>query len=312
MEKESFISIISPVYNAEKIIPELVRRVEEEIKKITTKYEIILIEDCSKDNSWKEINLIAKKNNKIKAVKFSRNFGQHVAIKSGLELSKGDCCIVMDCDLQDNPIYIKDLVSKWNEGYDIVFTQKNKRAHSKFKNITAVMFNKIFNYLVDTKISESNKNIGSFSLLSRKATDAFKKFNDYQFHYLMVLRWLGFKSDFINIQHEERFEGKSSYNLKKLLKHAIIGVVYQSDKLLRLSIYIGFLFSIVSFTGIIWVLVRYFTSGLLTGWASIVIILLLGIGLVLIAIGVLGLYLGKTFEQVKNRPQYIIDKSVNL
>ncbi len=312
MVKEPIISIVSPVYNAEKIIPELVRRIEEEVIKITSNYEIILVEDCGPDNSWEAICLVAESNKNVKGIRFSRNFGQHIAIKSGLEISKGDCCIVMDCDLQDNPKYIKDLVLKWNEGYDIVFTQKEKRAHSKFKNITAVIFNKVFNYLADNKLTKSSKDVGSYSLVSRKAIDAFIKCNDYQFHYLMVLRWIGFKTDSIIIKHEQRYEGESSYNLKKLIEHAIVGVIYQSDKLLRLSIYLGFVFSMISFIGIILVLARYFTSGFLTGWASMVVIMLLGIGLILMAIGILGLYLGKMFEQVKNRPQYLIDKSVNL
>ena len=218
----------------------------------------------------------------------------------------------MDCDLQDNPKYISSLVEEWLKGNDIVYTIKQKRAHSFFKNISAKLFNLIFNFLLENKSIESSNQIGSYSLISRKVIEAFKKYNDYQFHYLMVLRWLGFKKSYIKVTHSNRLEGKSSYNLKKLLSHALIAIIYQSDKLLRFSIYTGFVFSIISFTGIITILIRYFTLGLLTGWTSIVVIILLGTGLILISVGILGLYIGKIFEQVKNRPQYIIDEKINL
>ena len=312
MKKGLFISVVSPVYQAEKIIPELIRQVEEELTKITTSYEIILIEDCSKDNSWEEINRIAKNNNKIKAVKFSKNFGQHIAIKAGIELAKGDCCIVMDCDLQDNPKYINSLVEEWLKGNDIVFTIKENRAHSIFKNLSTRFFNLFFNFLVENKSMESSNQIGSYSLISRKVIEAFKQYNDYQFHYLMVLRWLGFEKSCIEVKHNNRFEGKSSYNLKKLLSHALIAIIFQSDKLLRLSIYMGFSFSILSIIGIVVVISMFFISGFQSGWASLFVLILLSTGLILTSVGILGLYLGKMFEQVKNRPQYIIDNTLNL
>ena len=312
MKKELFISVVSPVYQAEKIISELILRVEKELTKITPIYEIILIEDCSNDKSWEEIIKIANTNDKVKAVKFSRNFGQHAAIKAGLEMAKGDCCIVIDCDLQDDPKYINSLVEEWLKGNDIVFTLKENRAHSIFKNLSTRFFNLIFNFLVQNKSIESSNNIGSFSLISRKVIEAFKQYNDYQFHYLMVLRWLGFKKSYIEVTHNNRLEGKSSYNLKKLLSHALVAIIYQSDKLLRLSIYMGFSFSILSIIGILIVISLYFLNGFQSGWASLFVLILLSTGLILISVGVLGLYIGKLFEQVKNRPQFIIDKSVNL
>ena len=307
-----FISVVSPVYKAENIIEELVVRIETELSKITNNYEIILIEDFSPDNSWENICRIADHNDKVKGVRFSRNFGQHMAIKSGLELSKGDCCIVMDCDLQDDPVYFQSLVAEWQKGNDIVYTQKEKRAHSRFKNISTSFFNKIFNFLVESDKSKTNSNVGSFSLVSKKVINAFNQYNDYQFHYLMVLRWLGFETSYITIKHQKRFEGKSSYNFKKMMEHATVGIVYQSNKLLRLSIYLGFIFSAISLIAIIVVVFKYFVSGFQSGWASMFVLILLSTGLLLMSIGVLGLYLGRVFEQVKQRPQYVIDKTINL
>lgn len=312
MKKELFISVVSPVYQAEKIISELILRVEKELTKITPIYEIILIEDCSNDKSWEEIIKIANTNDKVKAVKFSRNFGQHPAIKAGLEMAKGDCCIVIDCDLQDDPKYINSLVEEWLKGNDIVFTLKENRAHSIFKNLSTRFFNLIFNFLVQNKSIESSNNIGSFSLISKKVIEAFKQFNDYQFHYLMVLRWLGFKKSFVKVNHYARFEGKSSYNFQRLVKHAMVGIIYQSDKLLRFGIYIGFIFSLLALISIIFITISYFFHGYQSGWASLFVLILFSTGLILMAIGILGLYLGKMFEQVKKRPQYIISEKVNF
>jgi len=312
LKKELSLSVVSPVYQAEKIIPELILRLEKELSKITPSYEIILIEDCSKDNSWKEINKIAKINDKIKAVKFSRNFGQHIAIKAGIELAKGDCCIVMDCDLQEDPKYINNLVEEWLKGNEIILTLKNRRAHSKFKNLSASLFNLIFNLLVEKKTSKSSIQIGSLSLISRKVIEAFKQFNDYQFHYLMVLRWLGFKKTYIKITHQDRYEGKSSYSFKTLVRHALVGIIYQSDKLLRIGIYLGFCFGSISLISVIIIIVNYFINGYQSGWASLFVLISFSTGLILTAIGILGLYIGKMFEQVKNRPQYIIDEKINI
>ena len=306
------ISIVSPVYNAEKIIIELVNRISEEIILTTKDYEIILIDDYSSDNSWETIKSIAKVNPNVKAIKLSRNFGQHMAIKAGLELAKGECCVVMDCDLQDDPKYITNLIEKWEEGFDVVYTQKSNRNHSWFKNITARGFNVIFNWLAENKKVNSLRQVGSFSLISKKVVDAFNSYNDYQFHYLMVLRWLGFKSCYIPIEHKERYEGKSSYSLKKLLRHAIVGVVYQTDKLLRMSIYMGFFFSLISIVLSIFLVINYFVSGPQPGWTSLIVVILFSSGLILIAIGILGIYIGKTFEQTKNRPRFIIDEKINL
>jgi dolichol-phosphate mannosyltransferase len=218
----------------------------------------------------------------------------------------------MDCDLQDNPKYISCLIQEWQKGNDIVYTVKQKRAHTIIKNLYARLFNYVFNFLVNHKDIESRNNIGSFSLISRKVVESFLQFNDYQFHYLMVLRWLGYKKSHIIIEHDKRFEGESSYSTKKLLNHALIAITYQSDKLLKFSIYFGFTFSIISLVLATVLIINYFISGPQPGWTSLIVVILFATGLILLSIGVLGMYIGKMFEQVKNRPQYIIDKSVNL
>ncbi len=305
------LSIVSPVYNSERIIDELIKRIREEAVKITPNYEIILVEDCGPDNSWKKIIENCEKHPEVIGIKLSRNFGQHFAITCGLDQAKGDYVIVMDCDLQDNPKYFTDLISKAENGYDIVFTLKKSRKHSFLKDLFAHFFNVIFNYLIEYDFAKGNALVGSYSLLSRKAVNAYRQFGDYQRHYLMVLRWIGFRHTYLVIEHEKRYEGKSSYNFSKLIKHALNGITSNSDKLLRINIGIGLTLSLLSFLGIAVIIVMYFIKGLLSGWASLIVTILFSTGVLLTSIGILGLYLGKTFEQTKNRPKYIIDKIIN-
>jgi glycosyltransferase involved in cell wall biosynthesis len=305
------ISVISPIYGAEKIIDELVRQIIENLKPLTTNFEIILVDDCGPDNSWKKIEENCKKHKYVKGIKLSRNFGQHYAITAGIDFASGDYLIIMDCDLQDDPKYFKHLLTKANQGFDIVYTYKTSRKHSFFKNVTAKMYNSIFNFLVENNTIKSDVNIGAYSLITRKVADAFKSYNDYHIHYLMVLRWLGYSSGYIEIEHTERFEGVSSYTFRKLLKHGITGIISQSDRLLRIFIGIGLSISTISFLSILSIIIMYFVNGFKSGWASIIVILLFSTGIILIGIGTLGIYLGKTFEQTKNRPKYLIDKRIN-
>jgi dolichol-phosphate mannosyltransferase len=304
------ISIISPIYKAGNIVDKLVEEIIKSVSEITSNYEIILVEDGSPDNSWEKIEENCKKNGKVKGVKLSRNFGQHFAITAGLTESKGENVIVMDCDLQDNPKYIIDLVNKAKLGFDIVYTSKLERQHSVFKNITSIVFFKIFNYLTDNQTGISS--IGAYSLLTRKVVDAFCRINDTHRHYLMILRTLGFVSTQIPIIHDKRFEGKSSYNFSKLINHALDGITSQSDKLLRISISVGFLFCVISIATAIYTVAKYLIIGALPGYTSLTSLISLSTGLILLSIGVVGMYIGKIFEQVKNRPLYFIDRKINI
>lgn len=311
MPATPLISVVSPVYRAEKIVPELVRRISEEVSKITPNFEILLVEDGSPDNSWAAIETACKTDNKVKGIKLSRNFGQHHAITAGIELARGEYVVVMDCDLQDDPIYIAKLYEQAQAGFDIIYTRKAERKHSFWKNITAGIFNRIFNYLIDNKNNQASGNVGSFSMLSRKAVNAFCAVTEYQRHYLMVLRWLGFDSTYVEIEHKARFEGKSSYTLSKLLAHALNGITSQSDKLLRINVTIGIFLSLLSFLSILVIIILYFTNGFMSGWASLITVILFSTGVLLTSIGISGIYIGKTFEQTKNRPKYLIDRFLN-
>ncbi len=304
------ISIVSPVYKAENIIDELVKRISQEVSAITDNYEIILIEDGGDDGSWQKIEHNCRKNSRVKGIKLSRNFGQHFAITAGLNNASGDYVAVMDCDLQDNPKYIPKMIQLVDEGYDIVFTKKIYREHNLFKNLTAKLFYFIFNWLSDNQ--QATKDVGGFSLLSRQVVDAFNNIRDYRRHYLMVLRWLGFKYTYLEIEHERRYSGKSSYSIPNLIRLAIDGITSQSDKLLRISISVGFLFFAMALMFSVYLIYSLLESGALPGWTSLMVAVSVSTGFILVAIGILGIYIGKIFEQTKERPLYIIHKRINF
>lgn len=304
------ISVVSPVYRAEKIVDELVRQLSAQLATISDDYEIILVEDGSPDASWSRIEENARRDPRVKGIKLSRNFGQHYAITAGLDASQGEHVVVMDCDLQDNPVYIPALFAEAQKGFDIVYTSKSARSHSTFKNLTARIYAVVFNFLSDSHLMRND--IGAYSMLNRRVVDAFCSIRDVHRHYLLVLQLLGFSSTTISIEHNQRFEGKSSYSFSRLLRLAIDGITSQSDKLLRLSISLGFVIFILATFWAFWLVVSYFIRGSQPGYTSIMAMLSLSTGLILMSIGIMGLYIGKIFEQVKGRPLYWIEKSVNF
>ena len=312
MKKEKIdLSIISPVFQAEEIIDELIIRIEKELYKLDKVYEIILVDDGSLDSSWFKIKENSEKNKKIKGIKLSKNFGQAYAISAGLKECKGKCSIVIDCDLQENPKYISKLLEKYNEGYEIVLSIFKKRKHNFFKNLTSILYYGLLNFLLEDK-SKRIYQYGTFSLLSRNVIDTYTSINDYHRHYLSIVRWLGYKSANILIEHDKRFIGNSSYSFKGMLKLALNGIISQTDRLLRFSIYIGFLLSMIGFLSIVFILIKYFFDGFQAGWPSIAILIIFSTGLILISLGIVGIYIGKIFEQTKNRPLYIIEETVNM
>lgn len=303
------ISVVSPVYKAEKIVDELVKRLTEVLREITPDYEIILVEDCGGDRSWERIEDNCRRDEHVKGILLSRNFGQHYAITAGLMAATGDVIVVMDCDLQDDPVHIKKLYDEFNNGYDVVFTRRIRRKHSFFKAITAKIYNSLFAIFSDKNYE---LNVGSMTMFSARVKDEFIKLKDQDRLYIQLLKWVGFRSTYVPVEHRERFEGNSSYSVSKLFFTAMQGWTSYSDKLLRLSIYSGLVISAITLIVGIYIVISYFMKSFQPGWPSLIVAVLFSTGLILMSIGITGIYIGKIFEQTKQRPLFIIDKKLNL
>jgi glycosyltransferase involved in cell wall biosynthesis len=304
------ISIVSPVYRAEKIIPELVKRIDLAVSKITDNYEIILVEDCGPDNSWQVIEQVALTNPRVKGYQFSRNFGQHYAITCGLDHANGDWVVVMDCDLQDQPEEIRKLYNKAIEGFDIVFARRENRVDGFLKKLGSKLFYSLFSYLSGIK---QDRTIANFGIYSKKAIESVNKMREPMRAFSPMVRWVGFSKSSINVEHSTRFEGKSSYNLSRLIELALDISLAYSDKPLRLTIKFGFIISLISFVFAVVLIVRYYFGYIkVGGYTSLMVSIWFLSGLVIMILGIIGLYISKIFDGVKNRPLYIIDKITNF
>ncbi|WP_339661485.1 glycosyltransferase family 2 protein [Croceibacter atlanticus] len=296
-------SIVSPVYRAEKCLKELVARIEDAMLSITPDYEIILVEDCGPDNSWSVIKEISVNNKKVKGVKLSRNFGQHYAITAGLDYSKGTWVVVMDCDLQDKPEEIPRLYKKALEGYDVVLARRSDRKDKYFKKLFSRVFYKALSYLTGAPMDATVANYGIYSRNVVKAVCSMRESIRY---FPTMVKWVGFKSAKIDVEHAQRTHGESSYDFFKLVDLATDIILAYSDKPMRLMIKGGFIISIISFIIAVIYLIKYLCGDvLIIGYTSMIISIWLLSGIILLTLGVVGLYLGKTFEGVKRRPIYI-------
>lgn len=297
------------MYQSEKIINALVERIEANVQKISNDYEIILVEDGGSDKSWEVIEKIAKINKNVFGIKLSRNFGQHYAITAGLEHVKGDWIIVMDCDLQDKPEEIEKLYRKAEEGYDIVLARRSKRKDTFLKKLFSTVFYRTLGYLTG---SEQDEAVANFGIYSKKVINSIVSMQESIRYFPTMVKWVGFRSTKIDVEHDSRFEGKTSYNLSKLFNLAIDIILAYSDKPIRLLIQIGFFISLLSIIMTIRVIFQWlFGEIVVLGYASLFISICFFSGIIIITLGVVGLYVGKTFECVKKRPIYIISEKVN-
>jgi len=303
------ISVVSPVYRAEKIVPELVKQVIENVSKITEDFEIILVNDASPDNSWLAIAAECEKDKRVKGINLSRNFGQHYAITASLNFVKGEWVVVMDCDLQDRPDEIPNLYAKAQEGYDSVFAQRVERQDSFFKRQFSKIFYAFFSYLTDTK---QDPTVANFGIYNRKVVDAILTMKDYIRFFPTMVQWVGFRKFYLPVQHADRYEGKTSYNFKSLIRLALNNIIAFSDKPLRLTVKIGFIISMFSFLLALYNVFAHFIGIIqVEGFTTTVFSIWFVGGLMLVVLGVVGLYVGKTFENVKNRPTFIVQNKIN-
>lgn len=303
------VSVVSPVYKAERIIDEFVAQVSNQLLTLTNDYEIILVDDGSPDNAWEKIEHQCSKNSLIKGVKLSRNFGQHYAVTAGLGQAKGHVTIVMDCDLQDDPALLPSLVSKCLEGNEIVFTKRISRKHPISKTIFATLYNLAFSLFGDKSY---HVNTGSLVVFTARVREVFLSMPEKDRLYIQLLKWIGFTQTVVEVEHKPRFEGTSSYTFTKLIGLAVQGWTSHSDKLLKMSVYTGFILSTMAFLVGLYIIVQYFITGFQPGWPSLFVALMFSTGLIVSSVGITGIYISKIFQQTKDRPLFIIDKRVNI
>ena len=310
MQKKIHISVVSPVYRAEMIVSELVKQVKENLAPITDDFEIILINDASPDNSWAAITKEAAMDKRVKGLNLSRNFGQHYAITAGLNFAKGEWIVVMDCDLQDRPDEIPNLYHKALEGYDSVFAQRTERNDTAFKKLFSHLFYKVFSYLTDTK---QDATVANFGIYRRCVIDAILSMHDSIRFFPTMVQWVGFRKFYLPVEHASRFEGKSTYNFRGLYRLALNTIMGFSDKPLRLTVKVGFFVTMLSIlVGIVY-FVLYITGKIqVMGFTTLIISLWFLAGLIMFILGILGLYIGRMFEKVKQRPVYIVQDQCNI
>ena len=307
---EILLSIVSPVYRGEKMTEELVRRISESVSPITEHYEIILVNDASPDNSWNVIRKECEKDSRVKGINLSRNFGQHYAITAGLSYAKGKWVVVMDCDLQDRPEEIPNLYKKSQEGYDIVYARRVSRKDGFMKKLSSICFHKIFNWLSGIK---SDSTIANFGIYKKCVIKEFNKMGERARSFPSLVKYLGFKSTIVDVEHDERAEGKSSYSLYKLLKLSFDIIVSNSNKPLRMAVGLGFGMSSISFLLAFYNLIAKWMGIIkVPGYTTTVFSIWFVGGLLLFVMGILGLYIGKIFDQVKERPLFVVADTINF
>lgn len=299
------LSVVVPVYKAEHCLDELYQRLKTALETISTNFDIVLVEDCGGDNSWQVIKRLAAADSRVRGIQFSRNFGQHYGITAGLDICQGDWVVVMDCDLQDRPEEIPRLYAKAQEGYDMVLARRGQRNDPAMKRFTSWLFYKAFNYLADMNYDGET---GNFRILSRKVVNAYRNMRERLRFFGGLVAWMGFPFASIEVQHDERFAGQTSYTFRKLWKLASETIIAYSDKPLRLSIRFGFVISALAFAYGGYIIYRALVHDApIMGWSSMIVSLYFLGGIIISILGILGVYLGKAFDETKGRPLYIIN-----
>lgn len=303
------LSVVIPVLNEESLIKELIKRVTLNCEKITTDYEVLIVDDGSIDNTWSKILDASKLDKKIKGLKLSRNFGHHYALTAGLHETVGDWVVVMDGDLQDRPEVIPDLYQKSQEGYDVVFVSRMNRPERLPYKILQKIFYGLLKVLSGLDFDSSQAN---FSIVHRKVVDAFNSFPENARFYGSTIMWLGFKRSKIFADHGKRLSGKPSYTLKKRLRLASDIILSFSERPLKFAISVGIIVSTISIVSAAWIIYAAFTWGYsVTGWTSLIFSIFFFSGVILIFLGIIGIYLGRVFQEVKRRPLYVVSERAN-
>jgi glycosyltransferase involved in cell wall biosynthesis len=305
-ELNPVISFVSPVYRAEKILEKLVEEIQKVMQAIDKPYEIILVDDRSPDNSWEVMKSISHEFPEVKSIRLSRNFGQHPAIIAGLTQAKGEWIVVLDCDLQDQPREVFKLYNKALEGFDVVLAKRKNRQDGFLKKMSSLIFSKIYGFFTDT---EYDNEVANFGVYHWKVIQSILEISDSIKFFPLFVKFVGFNSTSIVVEHAQRQEGNSSYSLSKLISLAFNSIISFSNKPLKLFVKFGLTISIISFLFGLYNVYLTLTNQIdVLGYSSIIVSIWFLSGVIITTVGVTGIYVGKIFDQTKNRPTFIIDE----
>ena len=307
------ISVVIPMYFEEKVVNECYNRTKNVLNKLSSyEYEIIFINDGSQDKTLELLEKIAKNDNNVKVLSFSRNFGHQAAVTAGLKFTTGDAVVIMDEDMQDPPEVIEEMVKLWEEGNEVIYAKRKVReGETKFKLFTAKMFYKMLNSLSDTEIP---KDTGDFRLADKKVIEVIKQLPEHNKFLRGLFSWVGFKQIPLEYERKERFAGKTKYPLKKMIKLALDGITSFSTKPLKILGVLGIFSVLISFIILIYALISFaFNLNHLTpGWTSLMVTITFLGGIQLLSIWLISEYVGRIYDESKGRPEYIIDKKINI
>lgn len=306
------ISVVVPMYFEEQVVHECYKRLSKVLNEAKYDYEIIFVNDGSEDNTLELLSALAKEDQRVRVLDFSRNFGHQIAVTAGINHSSGDAVVVIDADLQDPPELINEMIKKWEEGYDVIYAKRRKRdGESKFKLITARMFYRVLDNLTSIRIPVDT---GDFRLMDRKVVEVLNVMDEKNRFIRGMVSWLGFKQIPIEFDRKERFAGETKYPLKKMIKFALDGIISFSTKPLKYAAYLGFFSVLISILIIAYTLVMKIagSESVVSGWASIMILVSFLGGVQLLSISILGEYIGRIYDESKNRPLYIVREKINF
>ncbi len=304
------LSIVAPVFREEGNVAEFCKRTSAAAASITEHFEIILVEDGGGDRSWDRIREEASRDPRVKGIRFARNFGQHYAITAGLAAARGEWIVVMDSDLQDRPEVIPDLLAKAREGFEIVFVARQDRPEAWWYKLAQRIFYATFRYLAGTEYDPAH---GNFSIISRRVLKHYLSLEENLRFYGGILAWLGFPRAAIPAMHGRRHSGSSVYTLASRIRLAAAIIVAHSDKPLRLSIGFGFIMSMSAFLMGVYFIIRALLGQIVVqGFASLIISIFFVGGLILMVQGIVGIYIGKMYNETKRRPLFVVAERIGL
>jgi glycosyltransferase involved in cell wall biosynthesis len=311
MSGACFLSVVVPMYNEEEVIETTYRRLLGVLDSIDETYEIVFVNDGSRDRTADIVRKICSADSRVKMVDFSRNFGHQIAVTAGMDYTQGRAVVLIDADLQDPPEVIPQMIAKWREGNDVVYGKRiARRGETWFKKLTATFFYRLLRSLTSVNIPVDT---GDFRLMDRKVCDTLCAMKEQSRYIRGMVSWAGFRQTSVDYVREERYAGETKYPLRKMIRLSMDAITSFSTKPLKIAGILGFLMSAAGFVYLLVVLyLRLFTDATTPGWSSLIVISLLFHGITLSLLGVLGEYIGRIYEEAKSRPLYVVSDAVNF